>query len=122
RFLKRRSQPKDLLAGLAFTVLGLGDTNYDKFCHMGKSFDKRLRELGAVPFHSPAFADEATNMEETIEPWLATLYAALRASLVGGGGGGGGGAAAGVSSVPAKGDEKTVPEPSSDSSATAVAV
>lgn len=31
RFLKRRTQPKDLLEGLAFSVLGLGDTNYDKF-------------------------------------------------------------------------------------------
>lgn len=31
RFLKRRSQPKDLLAGLPFALLGLGDTNYDKF-------------------------------------------------------------------------------------------
>ncbi len=57
---------------------------------MGKSFDKRLRELGAVPFHAPAFADEATNMEETIEPWLASFYASLDA-LRGSGGGGGGG-------------------------------
>lgn len=31
RFIKRRTQPKDLLEGLPFTVLGLGDTNYDKF-------------------------------------------------------------------------------------------
>lgn len=51
---------------------------------MGKSFDKRLRELGAEPFHTPAFADEATNMEETIEPWLASLYLALE-TLRGGG-------------------------------------
>lgn len=31
RYVKRRTQPKDMLAGLHFTVLGLGDTNYDKF-------------------------------------------------------------------------------------------
>lgn len=48
---------------------------------MGKNIDKRLRELGAVPFHTPTFADEATNMEETVEPWLKSLYPALRASI-----------------------------------------
>ncbi len=31
RFIKRRTHPKDMLAGLPFTLLGLGDTNYDKF-------------------------------------------------------------------------------------------
>ncbi|CAN0356003.1 unnamed protein product, partial [Hapterophycus canaliculatus] len=31
RFIKRRAHPKDLLEGLPFSVLGLGDTNYDKF-------------------------------------------------------------------------------------------
>lgn len=31
RYVKRRTQPKDMLRNLAFTVLGLGDTNYDKF-------------------------------------------------------------------------------------------
>lgn len=44
---------------------------------MGKSFDKRLKELGATPFHASAFADEATNMEETVEPWLSTLFSTL---------------------------------------------
>ena len=44
---------------------------------MGKSFDKRLQELGAEHFHTPAFADEATNMEEVVEPWLASLLPAL---------------------------------------------
>lgn len=47
--------------------------------YIGKSLDKRLRELGAVPFHAPAFADEATNMEETIEPWIKSLYESLEA-------------------------------------------
>lgn len=55
---------------------------------MGKSFDKRLRELGAVPFHPPAFADEATNMEETVEPWLASLYPALKTVVRSAGNGG----------------------------------
>lgn len=46
---------------------------------MGKSFDKRLRELGATQFHAPAFADEATNMADTVEPWLSSLHPSLLA-------------------------------------------
>lgn len=31
RFIKRRTQPKDLFSSLTYVVLGFGDTNYDKF-------------------------------------------------------------------------------------------
>jgi methionine synthase reductase len=51
RYLKRRTQPTDMLASVSYTVLGLGDTNYDKFCYMGKSLDKRMSELGAQRFY-----------------------------------------------------------------------
>lgn len=44
---------------------------------MGKGLDKRLRELGAEPFCPSAFADEATNMEETVDPWVKKLFPAL---------------------------------------------
>ncbi|CAN0404339.1 unnamed protein product, partial [Discosporangium mesarthrocarpum] len=48
---------------------------------MGKNMDTRMRELGAVPFHEAAFADEATGMEKTVEPWLEGLYTALATQL-----------------------------------------
>ena len=51
-------------------MLGLGDTNYDKFCHMGKSIDKRLAELGGKRLLEIACADEGTGaLEITVEKW-----------------------------------------------------
>ncbi len=69
RGVKLRSAAKDLFNGIDFVVLGLGDTNYDKFCHMGKSIDKRLGELGGTRKMPLTCADEATNLEETVERW-----------------------------------------------------
>ncbi|ETN02337.1 hypothetical protein, variant 1 [Phytophthora nicotianae INRA-310] len=75
RYVKRRTQPEDMLAKLRYTVLGLGDTNYDKFCFMGKSIEKRMRELGAQSFYE--FADEAMGLEDSVEPWLNGLWEAF---------------------------------------------
>jgi sulfite reductase (NADPH) flavoprotein alpha-component len=36
------------LAHMKFSVLGLGDTNYEKFCAFGKAVDSRLAALGAT--------------------------------------------------------------------------
>jgi methionine synthase reductase len=69
RSVKLRSAPRDMFDGVEYTVLGLGDTNYDKYCHMGKSIFKRLSELGAKPTMPLCCADEATGLEETIEKW-----------------------------------------------------
>ena len=73
RKLKNRNQPNNLLNGIEYTVLGLGDTNYDKFCNMGKSLDKRFHELGAKRFMELHFADEATGMEESVSLFIEKL-------------------------------------------------
>ncbi|CAM9734341.1 unnamed protein product, partial [Phaeothamnion confervicola] len=77
RHLKRRTHPKDVLEGVHFAMLGLGDSNYDKFCHTGKSMNTRLRELGAEAFYPLVCADEALGLEDFVEPWLAGLWPAL---------------------------------------------
>ena len=46
RLLKRTAKKNDsFLAKMQFAVLGLGDTNYDKFCNAGKLLHKVLGEL-----------------------------------------------------------------------------
>lgn len=64
-----------MFEGVPYSVLGLGDTNYDKFCYMGKSIDKRLEELGGRRVLPPYYADEGTgSMEETVETWKVAVF------------------------------------------------
>jgi methionine synthase reductase len=66
-------------------VLALGDTNYDKFCEMGKWLNQRLKELGASPFLPLGCADEGTGLEDVVEPWCADLKTTLLQKLAKGG-------------------------------------
>jgi sulfite reductase (NADPH) flavoprotein alpha-component len=56
------------LSGLRFSVCGLGDTNYPKFCHCGKDFDRRLGELKAQQVFPRADCD--LDYERTFVQWL----------------------------------------------------
>lgn len=58
-----------MFGGVPYSVLALGDTNYDKYCYMGKSIDKRLSELGARKILELVCADEGTGLEEAVEGW-----------------------------------------------------
>lgn len=56
---------------MKYCVLGLGDTNYDQFCFMGKSLDRRLAELGACRVHDLVCADEVSGLETAVDDWMA---------------------------------------------------
>ncbi|KAF9365625.1 hypothetical protein BGX34_009247 [Mortierella sp. NVP85] len=65
-----------------FAILGLGDTNYDNFCQTAKRLDTRLQELGASPFYARGLADDATGLEETVDPWIKNLWPALAHQVI----------------------------------------
>lgn len=77
RKFKRRTLANTYLAHLNYTVLGLGDTNYENFCNCGKTMDARLAELGGKRFYACAWADDAVGLDLTVEPWLKGLWSAL---------------------------------------------
>lgn len=54
-FLFGKKAPK--LNQLKYSVLGLGDSSYEKFCQTGKEFDERFSELGAERLHTRLDAD-----------------------------------------------------------------
>jgi len=70
RAIKLRSVAKNLFENVPYYVLGLGDTNYDKFCYIGKAIDKRINELGGNRVMPAECADEATGLEEVVDKWL----------------------------------------------------
>lgn len=78
RYLKKQQQRETAdgsgpFPHVAYAVLGLGDTNYDQFCAMGRLVDKKMEELGATRAKPLACADEATGLEDVVEPWLKTV-------------------------------------------------
>eukprot|EP00177_Eucheuma_denticulatum_P004757 GFKZ01008646.1.p1 GENE.GFKZ01008646.1~~GFKZ01008646.1.p1 ORF type:complete len:639 (+),score=70.32 GFKZ01008646.1:165-2081(+) len=74
--LLRKKEP-GLLKQLSFTVLALGDTNYENFCATGKRVDSALAKLGAERFFRRGDADDGTGLEIVVEPWLSALWIEL---------------------------------------------
>lgn len=63
------------LAGVKFSVCGLGDTSYEKFCEIGKQFDARLEALGATRVAPRADCD--VDYEDAFAEWYAIALQAI---------------------------------------------
>jgi len=63
------------LAGIRFSVCGLGDTNYVQFCQCAKDFDARLEKLGAERVSARVDCD--LDYEGKFTAWLDAALAAL---------------------------------------------
>ena len=67
------------LPALKFSVLGLGDSSYPKFCEIGRRLDARLEELGATRWQARADAD--LDLETIADPWIEQALSLARESL-----------------------------------------
>ncbi|TPX37198.1 hypothetical protein SmJEL517_g00819 [Synchytrium microbalum] len=78
RHLRRaKGAELDVFKGKRYTMLGLGDTNYDNFCNTAKRLDRRMNELGAILFYERGFADDGVGLELVVDPWMEKLWPAL---------------------------------------------
>ena len=78
RYIKRKNTVDTMpFKHVAYSVLGLGDTNYDQFCEMGKVIDKKLKDLGGTRVQKVACADEGTGLEQVVDPWVENIFAIL---------------------------------------------
>jgi NADPH-ferrihemoprotein reductase len=73
-------QPGDL-AGVKYTVFGLGDKSYKHFATPSIKVDERMAALGAERVHGLATGDYSGSMEEEFDEWRAALWPAVGAAL-----------------------------------------
>ena len=61
------------LSNIKYSVLALGDTGYEEFCHAGKLIDTRFEQLGATRIQERVDCD--VDYEESSEKWTSSLIA-----------------------------------------------
>ena len=66
-----KSDAPGSLAHLKFSVLALGDTNYEQFCAAGKKIDARLEQLGAQRIQDRT--DCEVDYEAAAKTWIAAV-------------------------------------------------
>ncbi|KAF9528816.1 hypothetical protein CPB83DRAFT_766075 [Crepidotus variabilis] len=77
--LLRSNLPKDTFEDLSFTVFGLGDTAYEKFCWAAKKLSRRMQSLGATEFVERGEGDDQhqLGLDGTLRPWTESLVTRL---------------------------------------------
>ena len=76
RYVKRPSTPK-IFTKTQYAIFGLGDSNYEAFCHVPKVFDEHIQRLGGTPMLKRCDADEVEGLETFFDPWKEKLWKAL---------------------------------------------
>ena len=66
KLLLRGDLLSDLFDETSFTVFGLGDSAYERFCWASKKLVRRMESLGAKEFHPSCHADEQERFGYTL--------------------------------------------------------
>lgn len=79
KFLLRKSLPTDFLSNVAFSVLGLGDSSFDKFNFAAKKLNKRFLQLGATELVPIGLADDQHDLgiDGVFGPWLEEVFSQI---------------------------------------------
>ncbi|KAI6029927.1 riboflavin synthase domain-like protein [Pisolithus microcarpus] len=77
--LLRSHLPHDLFEDLDFSVFGLGDSAYERFCWPAKKLSKRLLSLGAREICPRGEGDDQhrLGLDSALEPWIENLLETL---------------------------------------------
>ncbi|KAK2465532.1 hypothetical protein APHAL10511_002424 [Amanita phalloides] len=77
--LLRSDLPNDLFEDMIFTIFGLGDSAYEKFCWPAKKLHRRLLTLGAIELCEKGEGDDQhqLGLDGALIPWIDTFLAAL---------------------------------------------
>jgi sulfite reductase alpha subunit-like flavoprotein len=62
------------LTNVRFSIFGLGNSSYPKFCSYAKFLDESLHELGADRIHELGLGDELCGQEEWFRKWSIGVY------------------------------------------------
>ena len=64
------------LSNVRFSIFGLGNSSYPKFCSYAKFLDNALDDLGADRIYELGLGDELCGQEESFRKWSLELYKA----------------------------------------------
>ena len=83
KWLKHDGREPDCMKDCSYSVFGLGDRSYEKFCAMGHLLHNRLAELGGNPLLEAGEGDDSGSIEDDFASWRRKLWPSLRTHAFG---------------------------------------
>lgn len=75
-------QDSNMLSGVNYSVFGLGNSQYERFCEMGKLLDRCLKKLGATPVARLGLGDAFHDTQLDFEEWSQDFLSCVQISSI----------------------------------------